>query len=181
MLKKTNLCLNILKVKLLKILGCCIKQNLIWIRIRFCHFIILISFPILAMGVLHGKVQLGQTLKIYTVNRSMISKLYIIRIRCHITLFKECKVLIIYQACICKNLLFMHQINSDTISSIIFNKFNKPTHNYPTNFAKTYYGISPFKLSKSKYRNSVRGPTLWNNIPINTEEKQQKNNISLKP
>ena len=39
------------------------KQNLIWISIRFCHFIFLISFPILAMGVLHGKVQSGQTLK----------------------------------------------------------------------------------------------------------------------
>ena len=87
-------------------------------------------------------------LKKYTVSRNMISELYIIKIGCHITLFKECRILIIYQACICKNLLFMHQINSDTIPSIIFNKFNKPTHNYSTNFAKTNYGISPFKLSK---------------------------------
>ena len=116
-------------------------------------------------------------LKKYTVSRNMISELYIIKIGCHITLFKECRILIIYQACICKNLLFMHQINSDTIPSIIFNKFNKPTHNYSTNFAKTNYGISPFKLSKWKYRNSIRGPTLWNNIPINTEKKQQKKNI----
>ena len=71
----------------------------------------------------------------------------------------------------------MHQINSNTVLTIFFNKFKKPTHNYPTNFARTNYSIPPFKLNKSKYRISIRGPTLWKNIPTDTENKQQKINI----
>ena len=44
----------------------------------------------------------------------------------------------------------MHQINSDTTLTIFWNKFKKPTYNYPTNFARTYYSIPHFKLNKSK-------------------------------
>ena len=92
-------------------------------------------------------------------------------------LFKECKVLNVYQVNIWKNLVFMHQVNSNTVPTIFLNKFKKPTHNYPTNFARTNYSIPPFKLNKSKYRISIRGPTLWKNIPTDTEKKQQKTNI----
>ena len=92
-------------------------------------------------------------------------------------LFKQCKVLNVYQVNIWKNLVFMHQINSNTVPTIFLNKFKKPTHNYPTNFAGTNYSIPPFKLNKSKYRISIRGPTLWKNIPTDTEKKQQKTNI----
>ena len=51
------------------------------------------------------------------------------------------------------------------------NKFCKPTHKYTTNFSTTNYStIPPFKLRKSKYRISIRGPTLWTNIPTNSEK-----------
>ena len=63
----------------------------------------------------------------------------------------------------------MHQINSNTVPTILLNKFKKPTHNYPTNFPRTNYSIPPFKLN-------IRDPTLWKNIPTDTE-KQQKANI----
>ena len=92
-------------------------------------------------------------------------------------LFKECKVLNVYQVNIWRNLVFMHQVNSNTVPTIFLNKFKKPTHNYPTNFARTNHSIPPFKLNKSKYRISIRGPTLWKNIPPDTEKKQQKANI----
>ena len=67
-------------------------------------------------------------------------------------LFKECKVLNVYQVNIWKNLVFMHQVNSNTVPTTFLNKFKKPTHNYPANFATTNYSIPPFKLNKSKYR-----------------------------
>ena len=54
----------------------------------------------------------------------------------------------------------MRQINSNTIATI-FDKFKKPTRNHSTNFARTNYSIPHFKLNKSKYRISIRGPTLW--------------------
>ena len=71
----------------------------------------------------------------------------------------------------------MHKINSNTVPLIFMNKFKKPIHNYPTNFARTNYSITPFKLNKSKFRISIRGPTLWKNISTDTEKKQQKTNI----
>ena len=92
-------------------------------------------------------------------------------------LFKQGKVLNVYQVNISKNLVFMHQINSNTVPTTVLNKFKKPTHNYPTNFAGTNYSKPLFKLNKSKYRISIRGPTLWKNIPTDTEKKQHKTNI----
>ena len=71
----------------------------------------------------------------------------------------------------------MHQVNSNTVPTIFLNKFKKPTHNYPTNFARTNYSIPPFKLNKLKYRITIRGPTLWKNILTDTEKKQRKTNI----
>ena len=50
----------------------------------------------------------------------------------------------------------MHQINSNTIPIILFNKFKKLTNNYPTNDARTNYRIPPFKLNESKYRISIK-------------------------
>ena len=54
-------------------------------------------------------------------------------------LFQKCKILNECQVNIWKNHVFMHQINSNTVPTIFFNKFKKPTHNYPTNFARTNY------------------------------------------
>ena len=67
----------------------------------------------------------------------------------------------------------MHKIKSQTAPKIFQNKFRKPTHKYPTNFSTSNYSIPPFKLSKSKYRISIRGPTLWKNIPTNSEKMQE--------
>ena len=93
-------------------------------------------------------------------------------------LFKQCKVLNVYQVNNWKSLVFMHIINSNTVSTIFLCKYKKPTHNYSTNFDETNCSTPPFKLNKSKYCISIRGPTLSKNIPTDTEEKQQKTNIS---
>ena len=47
----------------------------------------------------------------------------------------------------------MHQINSNTIPTIFWNKFKKFNCKYPTNF--------------------TINPTLWKNISTGTEQKQQ--------
>ena len=163
--------LNILKVKVLKISACCIRQSPIQINIPCCHCLTYI--PILTTGTLHGEVQPGQTFKkIYSQLKHAIRILPSKDRSTHTReLFKECKVLNVYQVNIWKNLVFMHQVNSNTVPTIFLNKFKKPTHNYPTNFARTNYSIPPFKLNKSKYRISIRGSTLWKNIPTDTEKK----------
>ena len=74
---------------------------------------------------------------------------------------------------ILNNLVLMHSIKSHTAPKISQNKFRKPTHKYPTNFSTSNYCIPPFKLSKPKYRISTRGPTLWKNIPTNSDKMQE--------
>ena len=71
----------------------------------------------------------------------------------------------------------MHQINSNTVPTILLNKLKKPTPNHPINFAETNYSIPPFKSNKSKYQISIQNPTLRKNIPHDTEKKQQKSNV----
>ena len=67
----------------------------------------------------------------------------------------------------------MHKTKYQAALKIFQNKFNKATHKYPTNFSTFNYSIPPFKLSNSKYRISIRGPTLRKNIPTNSEKMQE--------
>ena len=116
--------------------------------------------------------------KIYSQQKHAIRIVYSKDRLSHIReLFKQCKVFNVYHVNIWKNLVFMHQINSNTVPTIVLNKFKKPTHNYPANFAGTNYSIPAFKSNNSKYRISIRGPNLWKNISTDTEKKQQKTNI----
>ena len=73
-------------------------------------------------------------------------------------LFRESKILNVFQLNILNNLVFMHKIKSQTAPKIFQNKFHKPIHKCPTNFSTSNYSIPPFQLSKSKYRISIRGP-----------------------
>ena len=95
-------------------------------------------------------------------------------------LFKECKVLNVYQVNLWKNLVFMHQSNSNTVPKIFLNKFKMPTHNYPTNFARTNCTIPTFKLHKSKYEfqsEVQRGGKIFQPI----QKKSNKRPKSVKP
>ena len=72
---------------------------------------------------------------------------------------------------------FMHKIKSQIAPNRFQNKFHKPTHKYPTNFSTSNYSTLSFKWNNSKYRISIRGPTLWKNIPTNSEKMQESVNI----
>ena len=87
-------------------------------------------------------------------------------------LFRESKIFNVFQLNILNNVIFMHKIKSQTAPKIFQKKFRKPTHKYPTNLSASNYIIPPFKLSKSKYRITIRGPTLWKNFPTNSEKIQ---------
>ena len=90
--------------------------------------------------------------------------------------FKKSKILNVFQLNILNNLGFMHKIKSQTAPKIFQNKFRKPTDKFPTNYFTSNYRIPSFKLSKSKYRVSIKGPTLWKNIPINSQKNTRKCN-----
>ena len=107
----------------------------------------------------------GQTKKIYSQQKHVVLIVYSKDKLSHTSKFlKERKVLNVYQVNVWKNLVFVHQINSNNVSTIFWNKFKKPTHNYPTKLARANYSIPPFDLNKSKYRISIQGLNLWKNI-----------------
>ena len=121
----------------------------------------------------YGNIAWGSTTrtnlkKLYSQQKHTIRIVYSKDRLSHIRELLQCKVLNVYQVNIWKNLVFMDQINSNTVPTIFLNKFKKPTHNYPTNFAGTNYSILPL------YRISIRGPTLWKNIPTDTEKKRNE-------
>ena len=88
-------------------------------------------------------------------------------------IFKEQKILNIYQLNILSNIIFMHRVENKTAPSIFLTKFCKPSHPYPTNFSAHNFLVPTLKLKKSKYRVSIRGPLLWNNILTAAEKTQE--------
>ena len=58
----------------------------------------------------------------------------------------------------------MHRVENKTAPSIFLKKFCKPSHPYPTNFSVHKFSVPTLKLKKNRYRVSIRGPLLWNNI-----------------
>ena len=83
------------------------------------------------------------------------------------TLFALNKVFHVYQLNILNNLIFMHKVKTETAPAVFFPKFQKPAHQYPTNFSKLNY-MKTSQLSRS------RGPALWNEF-LTGSEKEIKN------
>ena len=67
----------------------------------------------------------------------------------------------------------MQWVENKTAPFIFLTKFCKPSHAYPTNVLAHNFLVPTLKLKKSKYRVSIRGPLLWNNI-LTTAEKAQE-------
>ena len=84
--------------------------------------------------------------------------------------FKENNILNIYQLNIFNNLLFLHRVKNGKATNVFLSKLLRPSHHYPTSFSRNNYIVPSFKLTKSKYRITVRALKLWN-IILNIEEK----------
>ena len=87
-------------------------------------------------------------------------------------LFKSQKILNIYKLNL--NILniavFMYQIINKTAHLTFWGSFEKICHGYPINFSQFNYKIPKTTLSKSKFRISFRGPSIWNNFLQNSEK-----------
>ena len=85
---------------------------------------------------------------------------------------KEQKSLNIYQLNILSKIIFIHRVEKGA-PSIFLTKFCKPSHPYPTNFVAHNFFVPILKLKKCRYRVSIRGPLLWNNILTAAEKTQE--------
>ena len=88
-------------------------------------------------------------------------------------LFKSQKILNIYKLNILRVAVFMYQIRNKTAPLTFSGSFEKICHGYPTNFSQFNYKIPKTTLSKSKFRISFRGPSIWNNSLQNSEKETE--------
>ena len=61
------------------------------------------------------------------------------------------------------NLLFLHSVKNGK-APVFLSKFLSPLHHYPTSFSRNNYIVPSVKLTKRKYRITIRAPRLWNII-----------------
>ena len=74
----------------------------------------------------------------------------------------------------------MHQINSNTVPTIFLKKFEKPTHSYPTNFARTnyvYHLLNEINRNTEFQSETQRRGKIFQQI----QKKSNKRPITLKP
>ena len=64
----------------------------------------------------------------------------------------------------------LHRVKNGKAPNVFLPKSLRPSHHYPTSFSQSNYIALSFKLTKSKYRITVRALKLWN-IILNIEEK----------
>ena len=58
----------------------------------------------------------------------------------------------------------MHCVENKSVSFIFLTKFCKASYDNPTNFLTHNVLVPTLKLKNSKYRISIRGQLIWNNI-----------------
>ena len=72
----------------------------------------------------------------------------------------------------------MHRVKTfSDIPSIFANKFTYPSHKYPTHFSESNFALPKYLSHKSKYKISVRGPSLWNKVLSSTEKELQETSL----
>ena len=65
----------------------------------------------------------------------------------------------------------MHKIKDKTASSSFLEKFEQPTHSYSIRFSSGNYRKPQIELRKCRFRISIRGPAMWNDLIGSTEKK----------
>ena len=120
--------------------------------------------PLLALLCQYANIAWGSTCKPWKINSQQKHTIRIIFNKNKFAhtreIFKEQKILNIYQLNILSNIIFMHRVENKTAPSIFLTKFCKPSHAYPTNFLTHNFLVPTLELKKSKYRVSIRGAVL---------------------
>ena len=71
----------------------------------------------------------------------------------------------------------MHKIKNRTAPSSFLEKFEQPAHSYPTRFSSGNYRKPQIILRKCRFRISIRGPAIWNNLVRSTEKEIQSSSL----
>ena len=64
----------------------------------------------------------------------------------------------------------MHKIKNRTSPPLFLEKFEQPSCSSPTRFSSRNYRKPQIKLRKCRFRISIRGPAIWNDLVGSTEK-----------
>ena len=79
-------------------------------------------------------------------------------------LFKSASVLNLYKLNILNIAVFMHRVHTRTSPPVFTGTFQRIYHLYSTRLSTLNFSKPKLKLTKTKYRISIRGPTIWNDF-----------------
>ena len=71
----------------------------------------------------------------------------------------------------------MHQMKIGTGPAAFHTTFKMPSHSHPTRFSSVSYSKQETRISKSRFRISIRGPAIWNNFVANTEKELESSSL----
>ena len=83
-------------------------------------------------------------------------------------LFESCEILSIYKLNLFNTAVFIHKIKNRTAPSSFLKKFEQLSHSYSARFLSGNY-----RKPQIKFRISIRGPAIWNDLAGNTEKEIQ--------
>ena len=79
-------------------------------------------------------------------------------------LFKSASVLNLYKLNILSIAVFIHRVHTKTSPPVFTGSFQKISYLYSTRSSTLNFSKPKLKLTKTKYRISIRGPTKWNDF-----------------
>ena len=78
--------------------------------------------------------------------------------------FESCEILSVYKLKLLNTAIFMHKIKSINAPSSFLEKYEQPAHSYPTRFSSGSYRKPQIILRKCRFRISIRGSAIGNNL-----------------
>ena len=74
----------------------------------------------------------------------------------------------------------MNKIKNRAAPSSFLETFEQPSHSYSTRFSSGNYRKPQTKLRKCRFRISIRGPAIWNDLVGSTEKEIQSSAFKTK-
>ena len=92
-------------------------------------------------------------------------------------LFEFCEILNAYKLNVLNTAIFMHKIKNRTAPTSFLEKFEQLAHSYATRFSSGSYRKPQIIFRKCRFRISIRGPAILNNLVRSTEKKIQSSSL----
>ena len=92
-------------------------------------------------------------------------------------LFESCEIFNLYKLNLLNTAVFMQKTKSRSALSSFLEKFDEPSHSYQTRLSNGNYRKPQIKLRKCRFRISISGPAIWNDLIGSMEKEIQSSSL----